>query len=77
MKKKSGIFSFRLNDILTSILYAFHPFLTLPNDVLKRKRGTYFLGFKRSHERRKKVPFLQLEVMLLKVREKYLYKNIK
>ena len=42
MKKKSGIFSFRVNDILTSILYALHPFLTLPNDVLKRKRGTFF-----------------------------------
>ena len=43
MKKKSGIFSFRVNDILTSILSALHPFLTLPNDVLKCKRGTFFL----------------------------------
>ena len=42
LKKKSGIFSFRVNDILTSILSALHPFLTLPNDVLKRKRGTFF-----------------------------------
>ena len=42
MKKKSGIFSFRANDILTSILSAFHPLLTLPKDDLKRERGTFF-----------------------------------
>ena len=40
LKKKSGIFSFRVNDILTSILSALHPFLTLPNDELKRARGS-------------------------------------
>ena len=40
-KKNSGIFSFRVNDILTSILSALHPFLTLPNDDLKRERGTF------------------------------------
>ena len=40
-KKNSGIFSHRVNDILTSILSALHPFLTLPKDVLKRKRGTF------------------------------------
>ena len=76
LKKKTGIFSFRVNDILTSILSTLHPFLTLPNDVLKRKRITFF-GFKKSHERGKKVPFLQLEVMLLNVRKRYLFKNIK
>ena len=61
-----------MNDILTSILSALHPFLTLPNDVLKRKRGTFSFGFKRSHERHKKVPFLQLEAMFSKVRKRYL-----
>ena len=40
MKKKSGIFSFRVNDILTSILSSLHPFLTLPNDDLKREGGS-------------------------------------
>ena len=40
MKKKTGIFSFRVNDILTSILSALHPFLNLPNDDLKRARGS-------------------------------------
>ena len=40
LKKKSGILSFRVNDILMSILSALHPFLTLPDDVLNRKRGT-------------------------------------
>ena len=36
-KKTSGIFIFRVNHILTSILSALHPFLTLPNDDLKRE----------------------------------------
>ena len=40
LKKKSGIFSFRVNGILTSILSALHPFLTLPDDDLKRERGS-------------------------------------
>ena len=66
---KSSIFSFRVNDIMTSILSALHPFLTLPIDVLKRKRGTFFFCFKRSHERHKKVPFLQLEAMFSKARK--------
>ena len=63
LKKKSGIFSFRVNDILTSILSALHPFLASPNDVLKRRKRYLFFGFKRCHERHKKVPFLQLEAM--------------
>ena len=93
MKKKSGVFSFRVNDILTSLLSALHPFLTLPKDVLKRKRGTFF-GFQAIGSWKaqkgpffpvgsdvlksaKMVPFFQLEVMLLKVRKRYLFKNIK
>ena len=35
LKKKSGIFRFRGNDILTSILSVLHPFLSLPNDDLR------------------------------------------
>ena len=58
-----------MNDIMASIMSALHPFLTLPNDVLKRKRDTFFFCFKRSHERHKKVPFLQLEVMFSKARK--------
>ena len=69
LKKKSGIFSFRVNDILTSILSALHPFLTLPNDDLKRERGTFSFGFKRPHERHNKVAFLQLEAMFSKARK--------
>ena len=87
MKKKSGIFSFRVNDILTSILSALHPFLALPNDVLKRKRGTFFsvssdlmkgtkrclfCSWKRCSQKREK-PW-QLEVMFSKVRKRYLLK---
>ena len=30
-----------MNDILTSILSPLHPFLTLPNDDLKRERGIF------------------------------------
>ena len=69
MKKKSGIFSFRVNDILTSILSALQPFLALPNDVLKRKRGTFFFGFKRSHERHEKVPFFAVGSEFSKARK--------
>ena len=61
-KKKVGIFRIWVNDILTSILSALHSFLTFPNNFIKREKGAFFFGFKRSHERRKKVPFLQLEV---------------
>ena len=68
-KKKSGIFIFRVNDILTSILSALHPFLASPNDVLKRRKRYIFFGFKRCHERHKKVPFLQLEAVFSKARK--------
>ena len=44
MKKKSGIFIFRVNDILTSILSALHPFLS-PDDELKRERGSRYVSF--------------------------------
>ena len=63
VKKKSDILSFRVNGILTSLMSAIHPFLTSPNDVLKRRKRYLFFGFKRCHERHKKVPFLQLEAM--------------
>ena len=90
LKKKSGISSFQVNDILTSILSALHPFLTLPNDVLKRKGGTFFsvssdlmkgtkrylfCSWKRCSQKREKS--WQLEVMFLKVRKRYLYKVFK
>ena len=61
LKKKSGIFSFRVNDILTSILSALHLFLTLPNDVLKHKRGT----------------FLSLSSYLMKGAKRYLFSSWK
>ena len=61
MKKKSGIFSFRVNDILTSILSTLHLFLTLPNDVLKHKRGT----------------FLSLSSCLMKGAKRYLFSSWK
>ena len=37
--------SFRVNDILTSILSALHPFLASPNDVLKRRKRYLFFRF--------------------------------
>ena len=41
LKKKAGVFSFRVNDILTSMLSALHSFLTLPNNVIKLEKGTF------------------------------------
>ena len=84
-KKKSGIFSFRVNDILTSILSALHPFLTLPNDVLNRKKGTFFsvptdlmkgtkrylfCSWKRYCQKREKGPFLAVGNDVLKSAKK-------
>ena len=92
LKKRSGIFSFLVNDILTSILSTLHPFLTLPNNDLKCERGIFlslsrdlmkgtkrflFCSWKRCSQKREEVPFWQLEVMLLKVQKRYLFKNIK
>ena len=95
MKKKSGIFSFQVIDILKSILSALHPFLTLPNDdllslkevpvffyrfqaiSLKAQKGTFFAVGSEVLKSVKMVPVLQLEGMLLKVRKRYLFENIK
>ena len=82
-----------MNDILTSILSALHPFLTLPNDDLKREggsrtflslssdlmeaqKGTFFPVGSDVLKSAKMVLFLQLEVMLLKVRKRYLFKRL-
>ena len=62
-KKKSGIFSFRVNDTLTSILSALHPFLTLPNDDLKREGGSR--------------TFLSLSSDLIKGAKRYLFSSWK
>ena len=71
-KKNSGIFSFRVNDILTSILSALHPFLTLPNDVLKRKRGTFSsVSSDLIKGAKKYLSFLQFEAMFSKARKWY------
>ena len=86
MKKKSGILSFRVNDILTSILSALHPFLASPNDVLKRRKRYFFsvssdvmkgtkrylfCSWKRCSQTREKS--WQLEVMFSKAGIMYLY----
>ena len=42
LEEKGGYFKLSSENILTSILSTFHPFLTLPNDDLKCKRGTFF-----------------------------------
>ena len=39
---EGGHFKLSGENILTSILSAFHPFLTLPNKTLKREKGTFF-----------------------------------
>ena len=55
-KKKGGYFKLSGENILTSILSAFPPFLTLPNKTLKRKEGAFF----------------RLEAISSKVRKRYL-----
>ena len=40
---------------------------------LTAQKRYLFFGFKRSHERHKKVPFLQLEAMFSKARKRYLF----
>ena len=76
-----------MNHSLTSILSALHPFLTLPNDdlevpvsfchfqeiSLKAQKGTFFAVGSDVLKSVKMVPFLKLEVMLLKVRKRYLF----
>ena len=74
-KKNSGIFSFRVNDILTSILSALHPFLTLPNDVLKRKRGTFF-RFQAISWKAQKGTFFAVESDVLKSAKKVPLLNV-
>ena len=78
-KKKVGIFRFRVNDILISILSPLHPFLTLPNDDLlsSKEVPVSFCRLQTISLKAQKGTFFQLEVMLLKVRKRYLFKNIK
>ena len=63
LEKKGGYFKLSGENILTSILSAFHPFLTLPNKTLKREKGTFFSVWSDLFKRAKKVPFLRLEAM--------------
>ena len=57
LEKKGGYFKLSGENILTSILTAFHPFLTLPNKTLKREKGTFFFSLKRSLQKREKGTF--------------------
>ena len=76
LKKRSRIFSFRVNDTLTSIYIVRYSSIS---HFTKRwfkalKRFPYlFVAFKRSHERRKKVLFFQLEAMFWKAPKWYLF----
>ena len=56
-KKKGGYFELSSENILTSILLAFYPFLTLPNKTLKREKGTFFAVTSDLLKSAKKVPF--------------------
>ena len=72
LEKKGGYFKLSGENILTSILSAFHPFLTLLNKTLKREKGTFFqfeaisskarkrylfCGYKQSHQKLEKGTF--------------------
>ena len=65
--KKGGYFELSSENILTSILLAFYPFLTLPNKTLKREKGTFFAVTSDVIKSAKKVPFLRLQAISSKV----------
>jgi len=74
LAKKGGYFKLSGENILTSVLSAFHPFLTLPNITLKREKGSfhrleaisskalkrYLLPFRKFQSKEQKGTFLQL-----------------
>ena len=62
--KKGRYFELSSENILTSILPAFYPFLTLPNKALKCEKGTFFAVTSNRLKSAKKVPFLRLEKFL-------------
>ena len=57
LEKIGGYFKLSGENILLSILPAFHPFLTLPNKTLRSEKGTFF----------------QFEAISSKARERYLF----
>ena len=61
-------------NILTSILSAFHPFLTLPNGDLNLERGTFLsLSSDLTKGTKRYLAVLQLEAMLSNARKRYLF----
>ena len=73
LEKKGGYFKLSGENILTSILSAFHPFLTLPNKTLKREKGTFFSVWSDFFKSAKKVPFCGLGTFLSKEQKRYLF----
>ena len=73
LEKKGGFFKLSDENILTSILSAFHPFLTLPNKTLKREKGTFFQFEAISSKARKRYLFCGLETFLSKEQKRYLF----
>ena len=73
LDKKGGYFKLSHENITTSILSTFHPFLTLPNKTLKREKGNFFSVWSDLFKSAKKVPFFQLEASSSKARKRYLF----
>ena len=92
LEKKGRYFKLLGENILTSILFAFHPFLTLPNDDLKRERGTFlslsrdlmkgakrylFCSWKRCSQKHEKGTFLTVESDVVKSAKKVPFEKYK
>ena len=73
LEKKGGYFKLSGENILTSILSTFHPFLTLPNNTLKREKGTFFQFEAISSKARKRYLFCGLETFLSKEQKRHLF----
>ena len=56
-RKKGGYFKLSGENILTSILSAFHPFLNFTKQNFKARRRYLFFSLKRSLQKREKGPF--------------------
>ena len=74
LEKNGGYFKLSSEDILTSILSTFHPSLTLPNDDLKREKGTFLSPSSDLIKGTKKVSFFAVGSDALKSAKKVPYK---
>ena len=73
LEKIGGYFKLSGENILLSILPAFHPFLTLPNKTLRSEKGTFFSVWSDLFKSARKVPFLRFRNVPIKRAKRYLF----